>query len=1085
MKRLSFHLLLFFTGFNLVVAQRAEFVENRGQWKGDFDYRLSQGAHHVFLEPQGYTVNLVDAGDLLHRHEVMHGSEALTDSSINMHAYRVQMLGANANAQSEPGRPLSHHYNFFTGSDPQQWKSDVSAFHKVVYREVYPGIDVHYQLDGGEYLKYDFVLAPGADPALISLSYEGAESLELTQEGLIIHTSVADVMELNPIAYQVVEGQRRKVKCSFRLEGKRLSFRLKKYDRSKPLIIDPKLIFSTYTGSSANNFGFTATYSSDGGMYTGGIVFDDGGVYPVTPGAYQLHSKGGNAEVGISKFSADGSQLLYSTLLGGAGDELVYSIYEHPQDKSLVLMGSTGSENFPVTANAFQKQFRGGPVIDFLSDMLEFHNGSDLFISRLDSNGSNLLGSTYYGGRLNDGFNLMLDFNYGDDFRGEVIGDSVGNIYTAASTFSDDLPTDSSSFRPLHAGDQDGIVCSFNYDLSQLRWASYLGGSKDDNALSLKLHNGYVYVAGGAYSPGMPILSKGFQSYGLGSADGYIVKLKDEHGQLVAGTYNGTPSRDVNYFLEIDFKGAVYVMGQTRGLYHVNNPLWYHNANSAQFIHRFSNDLQRSERSTVIGDSSHAKCNISPTAFMIDDCRNLYFSGWGGVINTKTYKQGYTHNLPVTENAMQQQTDGSDFYFAVMDASWQKLNYASFFGGSNAEHVDGGTSRFAPDGTIYQAVCAGCQGNSLWPATAGAYATYNGSNTGCNLAALKMQFESNETKAEVFADVDSACIPYTASIRNLSYNGDIYVWIDPDGNKDTADLQSISIKDVGLKHYQMIAIDTTCNLMDTTDLYLHGFEDSVYASFEVAYDSCSNNFWVDLINTSKDADEYLWDFGDGKTSRLREPRHRYGKEGEYLIKLYTTNTYCHLVDSFAIKVKFKSRISSDDFDVNYTPCYDGTAATFRAWGTDFQVYRWTFENGVEKYGPVVKHDLGSSGLHSVKLELEDSLCQRYFTRDTSFVVFDSNEELEMANIFTPNGDGINDRFGVGPHIPASYFKEYSLRIFNRWGKLVYTGSAPDEGWNGKFRGKALPEGVYYYLMSYSNDCEQSREYRGYVHLVTD
>lgn len=1078
-------ILLFAGSICTATAQRAEFIENRGQWEAAFQYRISQGSHFVFLEENGYTVNLVDPEALLHRHRVMHGEAAPDELPIRMHAYRVNFVGGKAQS-NEPAEVLPHHYNYFLGSDPENWQGGISAYKQVSYREMYPGTDLRYYLEEGSYLKYDIVLAPGADPAAVQMSYSGANGLRLEGGQLVVETSVGPVTELAPVAYQFSgEGEKKIVPCAYQLEKGTVSFKLGHYDRHQPLIIDPQLIFSSYTGSTANNFGFTATYSSDGGMYTGGLVFSDGGNYPVTPGAYQLHPRGGNADVGISKFSADGAKLEYSTLLGGGEDELVYSIFEDPRDKSLVLLGSTGSDDFPITTGAFQSYFQGGPVIDFLSDMLEFDEGSDIYVARLDSLGSSLLASTFYGGRLNDGFNLQLDNNYGDDFRGEVVADSLGNVYVVGSTFSDDLPVDSLSFRPSYQGDQDGFVASFSPDLKTLRWASYLGGGKDDNALSVKVYQNQVFVAGGTFSGGMPFPADAWQSQGSGSADGYVVKLNNEHGQLLGGTYNGSAAEDVNYFLDLDFNGSVYVMGQTHGQYPVNSPKWYQNPGSAQFVHRFSNDLKLSERSTVIGDSSHAKCNISPTAFMIDQCRNVYFSGWGGAINILSYKQGYTENLPITDNALQQETDGSDFYFAVMDASWQKLNYATYFGGTNAEHVDGGTSRFAPDGTIFQAVCAGCQGNNLWPTTAGAYATYNGSNSGCNLAALKMQFESQEIKAEVQADVDSACIPYTATLTNLSYNGDIFVWIDPSGKKDTTDLQSIRINGTGLQHYQMIAIDTTCNFVDTTDLYLHGFEDSVYASFEVNYDSCSNDFWVHLQNTSQDADDYFWDFGDGKTSHLRQPKHRYAREGSYTIKLYTTNSYCYLVDSCEARVKFKTRISSDDFSVDYRPCHDGSKARFRAEGSDFQTYRWVFDGKDEEYGPAVSYNFKTSGTHHIRLELEDSICGRYYSRDTSLLVMDAEASLQMANIFTPNGDGQNDFFGLDPEVPVSYFSHYDLRVFNRWGKQVYVTSTPGEAWNGKFRGEALPEGVYYYLLSVGNDCEQSQEYRGYVHLVTD
>src|SRR5690606_11570860 len=213
-------------------------------------------------------------------------------------------------------------------------------------------------------LKYDFILQPGASPHLIQIEYAGVKP-KINAEGQIaISTSVGDVLESKPFAYQIIDGAISKVECRYVLSRNTLGFELGEYDTTRDLVIDPELIFSTFSGSLADNFGYSATYDSQGYLYSGSSVFGTG--YPVTTGAYQAAWAGGQGQgtnggtdIAITKFSLDGTSLVYSTYLGGAKDELPHSLIVNENDE-LYMYGTSGSSNFPTTATAFQSTFAGG-----------------------------------------------------------------------------------------------------------------------------------------------------------------------------------------------------------------------------------------------------------------------------------------------------------------------------------------------------------------------------------------------------------------------------------------------------------------------------------------------------------------------------------------------------------------------------------------------------------------------------------------------------------------------------------------------------------------------------------------------------
>ena len=220
-------------------------------------------------------------------------------------------------------------------------------------------------------------------------------------------------------------------------------------------------------------------------------------------------------------------------------------------------------------------------------------------------------------------------------------------------------------------------------------------------------------------------------------------KIKYNGSHLQSSTYYGSNEYDQVYFVDLDRYQNTYVFGQTekQDSTFIDNAQWSI-PGSGQFVSKITPDLSQRIYSTVFG--SGTGINISPTAFLVDLCNKMYLAGWGGTVNQyPTYfsNAGYTHNMPISSDAYQSTTDGSDFYIMVIEDDASGFVYGSYFGGpTSTEHVDGGTSRFDRKGKIYQAICAGCGNNSDLP-TYPSNVVSATNNSSCNLGVFKMEFD--------------------------------------------------------------------------------------------------------------------------------------------------------------------------------------------------------------------------------------------------------------------------------------------------------------------------------------------------------
>ena len=945
-----------------------EFVENKGQWDSRVNYRgnVSNGA--FFLRNGGFTVlqyNPVDYANLqLYIHNQRPDGSPLQDgdkTTLRSHSYNVDFVGASPSTKSIPDKAIPTYNNYISGNDPSKWGGECHIYQAVTLKDVYPNIDVRYYTDN-EFLKYDIIVKPGGDVSKIALKYQGVDNISVDNKELLIGTSLGKLKESMPYSYQVsAEAKGRKdITCKYTVKDNIVRFEVKNYDPTTTLIIDPVVVFCSFSGSSDDNWGFTATYGPDGSMYGGGIMFGPG--FPVSPGAFQTTFGGGvgdndglPTDIAVIKLSPDGSQRIYATYIGGSGKEQPHSLVVDNQG-NLVIAGRTNS---PISGSG-SYPLKGVGLVGS-------GGGYDIVVTKLNATGTALIGSARIGGLGNDGVNIIpkrqgivsLQRNYGDDGRSEVILDGAGNIYLASNTQSGDFPVTPGVFQPTHGGlaspySQDGAVLKLNPDLSSLLFASYLGGSGDDAAYVLSLGpNGDIYVGGGTQSADFI----GDHSGTIGPAnnlnggnptiDGFVARINNTGTSLIKSTYIGTTGIDQVFGIQFDNNGFPYIMGQTTGNWNIINATYGINGGK-QFIAKLKADLSAYVYSTAWGTGAGTP-NISPTAFLVDRCENVYISGWGGFYsNSNPYQSAGTIGLPVTADAIKSTTDGKDFYFFVLkkDAAGPGPLFASYFGEVNSsqgggDHVDGGTSRFDKNGVIYQAICANCNlvGRPVFPTTPGAWSTTNNSTgNGCNLAMLKIAMNLAGVAGGVRSAVDgvkdtAGCLPLPVVFTDTIGNAQTYEWHfnytipgSPPDLITTTPNASFTYNAVGVYRVMLVSVDpNTCNQRDTSfvNIRVGDLRADLRPFWQPIGPGCPKFTYQFINNSVTDPSRpfqdtsMVWDFGDGsprvqaKIGAANAVTHTYPALGTYLPKLILKDTaYCNNPDDSTFTISIADNVKA-------------------------------------------------------------------------------------------------------------------------------------------------------------------------------
>lgn len=602
----------------------------------------------------------------------------------------VQMTFEGANLVEPQGRNLlPHRSHFFLGNNPSEWKTGVKNYEEVLYEDLYDGIDLIYRM-GEEGLKYDFILEPGAEPRVISVAYQGIENLAIDLSGaLAIQTEIGDLRDSAPTSFQSDGSE---VECYYVITGP-LSYGLscEEWDTSQQLIIDP-LIYSTYLGGERWDAVWDMALDSSGNVYVvGGTASTD---FPTTTGAFDETHNGGDPypwDAFVAKLSPDGSTLLYSTYLGGAdyNDEPLQLCLD-PQG-NVLLTGFTYSPDFPTTQGAYDETHGG--------------NGwTDGFLTKLNSDGSALIYSTFIGGSERDsGHSLTIDAD--------------GNAYVTGQTKSADFPTTPNAFdRSFNYGGNDAFVMKVNPDGSDLVYSTYLGGSEEDIGWSVTLDaSRNAHVVGLTESVDFPTTAGAFdesQNRGsggpFGNYDVFVTKLNSDGTDLIYSTFVGGSGDERTWASSIlDSTGVVHVTGSTTST-ETDFPITAdaydptHNGGFDVFVFGLTEDGSDISYSTFLGGSEQD-------------------IGWGITLDSGEHPlvtgRTYSSNYPITPSAYDDSYNlEGDAFVSRIGSQGRQLMYSSFLGGGDED--SGYSLSVDSDLNIY---IAGRTFSADFPTTSGAH----------------------------------------------------------------------------------------------------------------------------------------------------------------------------------------------------------------------------------------------------------------------------------------------------------------------------------------------------------------------------
>ena len=557
-----------------------------------------------------------------------------------------RFAGANASPTIAGEDQLVERRNFLLGNDRSKWHIDVPTFRKVVYRELYPGINLGFY-GNQKQIEYDFEVAPGADPRAIRLAFDRSVQPRISPDGdLILSGEGIALIQRKPLIYQTIDGERRRIEGRYKLLSYReVGFEIGEYDHTKLLVIDPTLVYSTYLGGNGDDSGNSIAVDSGGNVYIAGTTASTN--FPTHTPAFATNN--GLEDIFVTKIDAAGANVLYSTYIGGSGRDRGGAIAIDASGNAYVVgrVDST-STNFPTTPGSLATSYRGG---DF-----------DGVVFKLNAQGDGLIYSTFLGGEEND------------SAEGIAV-DASGVAYVTGGTKSNAFPITMSAYQSTRAGDTDAFLAKINPAGSALLYSSFIGGAATDRGSGVVIDgNGIAYIAGYGASPDFPTESP-FQAGFGGSFDAFVAKFDTTASginSLVFCSYLGGAGDDKAFGIAMDGSQTnIYVVGQT-------------SSNNFPVL----NPVQPSSGGSF--DAFIAKVSTSGTKVFA-----TYFGGSGddrgtgvAVNSSGIYITGFTSstNLPTVTPLQLNNGGGFDAFVAKLNLTGSSVLYSTYLGGSANEN---------------------------------------------------------------------------------------------------------------------------------------------------------------------------------------------------------------------------------------------------------------------------------------------------------------------------------------------------------------------------------------------------------------
>jgi uncharacterized repeat protein (TIGR01451 family) len=607
---------------------------------------------------------------------------------------QLEFVGAKADPILEGLDALSGRGNFFVGG-AQGWHSGVPLYNSILYKGLYPNVNLNYVGSAGR-LKSEFRVKPGGNPSVIRMHYMGA-AVKIERGTLVLHTEAGDLREEEPVIYQEIGGKRKKVDGAFRENADgTVGFAVGAYEHSAALIIDPVISFSTYLGGSGTDIATGVAVDTNGSIYVTGYTASAD--FP-TANPVQSRDGGGN-DVFVAKFAGGTHALVYCTYLGGSSDDRAYGIAVDSSG-SAYITGSTASTNFPLH-NPLQARLLGT---------------KNAFIAKLSPTGNSLAYSTYLGGN-------------GADAGNGIAIDTNGNAYIVGDTTSATFP--STGYQRAYHGSQDVFVLKMSPDGTKLVYATFLGGSSVDHGSAIAVDTyGAAYVTGSTYSTDFPT-KQAFQTANAGGQDVFITKISADGSSLVFSTYAGGTAGTASYpevgqGIAVDPQGEAYVVGVTSSPnFPVMNPL----------------------QSALNGWTDAFLLKLNPSGYL---SYGTYFGGSGiDAANSVAVDAngcavvvGYSNStdLPVASPVQAGNAGDYDAFVAQFGSSGNTLMFSSYLGGNGSDTASAVT--LDSGGNIY---LAGQTQSTNFPLHT-AYQQLNGGLNGGFVAELQSGPTSGSTGA--------------------------------------------------------------------------------------------------------------------------------------------------------------------------------------------------------------------------------------------------------------------------------------------------------------------------------------------------
>ena len=633
------------------------FEENTGQADAHVKYLSNSGNLNVFLTS-------TDAVVVFNKKEPEN--------------VRLELIGANTEPEISGLGIFSGKCNYLIGNNPEKWHRNISLYSKVKYKQVYPGIDMLYHGNQSR-LEYDFIVSPGADPKLIQINFDGAQSIKLDKSGdLVVRLQNGDIIFNSPVIFQGTAQNKKSIPGHYIVDGNTAGFEIGDYDRSKELIIDPVLIYSTYLGGPDADVSFAIAVDSYGNAYITGSTSAD--FFPTTPGAFKPAQ---GSEVFVAEFNILGNNLVYSTLIGGvAGTDVGKGIAVNNSGNAYIT-GSTTSTDFP-TQNPLQPDIGGA--------------GPNAFVTEFDPTGSTLVYSTYLGGS-------------GEDAGSGIAIDTSGNAYVAGYSTSTNLVTTPSCLQPNNAGGEDAFVAKINALGAGFGYLTYLGGASNDRALAICIDSaGFAYVTGFTSDSTFPYTTGAFRTTNAGLTDAFIAKINQAGTGLVYSTYAGGSGDETGTGIAVDKQGNAYITGYT-------DSSDFSGIGSGSFQQSLSGTTNafvlklNSQGNTMVyatylgGSGSDSGYNIA-----VDGDGNAYVTGL-------TQSTDFPLAAPIQTSLG---TASGDAFVAMFGPSGTNLVFSTYLGGSTYQAGQG--IALDPQFNIY---ITGETDSTDYPVTGGAYQKTN------------------------------------------------------------------------------------------------------------------------------------------------------------------------------------------------------------------------------------------------------------------------------------------------------------------------------------------------------------------------